>query len=188
MLKVPPEENPPKYNICSYDEDFSFLGNGVYFYLLYIRFLVFFCLIIIGINAAAEIFIFRQYNRELTDYCKDFEKISVVPSTNNFTNSTNSTISTNLANSTNRNKAVNRGNDENAGNTMITNNDINSQKLNNKEIEKISINISDTINITYPKVSYLIQNSIDTCIKFKMAENNWIYSMNFENIGKIIII
>lgn len=183
MLKVPPEENPPKYNICSYDEDFSFLGNGVYFYLLYIRFLVFFCLIIIGINVAAEIFIFRQYNRQLTDYCKDFEKVSVVPNSTNSTNLTDST--TNL---TNRYNTLNRENDKNDGDTIIMNNDNNSKNNKITEIEKISKNISDTLIITYPNVNYLIQNTVDTCIKFKMAENNWIYSMNFENIGKIIII
>lgn len=107
MLKVPNDEDPPKYNICSLDEDFSFLGNGVYFYLLYIRFLVFLCLIIIGINSAVEIFVYRKYNKELTSYCSD--------QNSNF---------------------------------------------------------------------YVTANSNYTCSKFKNATNNWIYSMNFENIGK----
>lgn len=107
MLKVPTDENPPKYNPCSDDREFSFLGNGVYFYLFYIKFLVFMCFVVLGISSAVELHLARKFNKELDFYCKE-------------------------------------------------------------------ANLS------------LTANSNETCTKFNNATNNWLYSMNFENISKTI--
>jgi hypothetical protein len=109
MQKVPNDENPPKYNPCSDDREFSFLGNGVYFYLFYIKFLVFMCFVVLGISSAVELHLSRKFNNELEYYCK-------------------------------------------------------------------IANLTKTIN------------SNETCSKFNNATNNWLYSMNFENISKFSIL
>ena len=108
LNSIPPDPEhyyKQKYSYCTTSKHLASFGTGIYLYFYYIKFIIYMCLIILGVVAIETIIVARMYNNQITNYCN--------------------------------------------------------------------------MNLNYSP------NSSDVCREFKLTLNDWLYAMNYENIGKL---
>ena len=59
-----------KYGYCTTSKHLASFGTGIYLYFYYIKFIIYMCLLILGVEAIYAIVIARKYNQEVANYCQ----------------------------------------------------------------------------------------------------------------------